>query len=50
MARAKMESNMDMMELMERFGTEEKCRVILGGHAGISLVCTFGITGVHRAG
>jgi len=29
MARAKMESNMDMMELMERFGTEEKCRAIL---------------------
>jgi transposase-like protein len=29
MARAKMESNMDMMELMERFGTEQKCRAIL---------------------
>lgn len=29
MARVKMESNMDMMELMERFGTEEKCRAIL---------------------
>jgi transposase-like protein len=24
-----MESNMDMMELMERFGTEEKCRAVL---------------------
>lgn len=29
MARAQMESNMDMMELMERFGTEKKCRAIL---------------------
>jgi LSD1 subclass zinc finger protein len=29
MARAQMESNMDMMELMERFGTEDKCRAIL---------------------
>lgn len=29
MARAQIESNMDMMELMERFGTEEKCRAIL---------------------
>ena len=29
MARAQMESNIDMMELMERFGTEEKCRAIL---------------------
>ena len=29
MGRAKIESNMDMMELMERFGTEEKCRAIL---------------------
>lgn len=29
MAHGKMESNMDMMELMERFGTEEKCRAIL---------------------
>ena len=42
MARAKMESNMDMMKLMERFGMEEKCRAILGGYAGISLVCTSG--------
>ncbi len=29
MVRAQMESNMDMMELMERFGTEEKCRAVL---------------------
>ena len=29
MARAKMESNMDMMQLMEQFGTEEKCRAVL---------------------
>ncbi len=29
MAYAKMKSNMDMMDMMERFGTERKCRVIL---------------------
>ena len=29
MAHGRMESNMDMMELMERFGTEDKCRAIL---------------------
>jgi transposase-like protein len=29
MVRTKMKSKMDMMELMERFGTEEKCRAIL---------------------
>jgi len=29
MAHAKMESNLNMMQMMERFGTEEKCRAIL---------------------
>lgn len=29
MVRAQMESKMDMMELMERFGTGEKCRAVL---------------------
>jgi hypothetical protein len=34
LAHAKMESNMGILELMERLGTEEKCRTILEGIAG----------------